>query len=155
MKLKTILLFGVLLISASACSVLTSGRKGSVYEKAVVAGVAADYLGALLRQDTQSINVVVLWDDFIENAPGELTKEVYFKQLRLLEPSQWKSSEHPLTSLDIIDIQFSGNLADVSLQKVKNPDAPKIKIILFWTGGGWLIAGDTLFGTEGLLHQLG
>ena len=139
-----------LLLLLSACSL--SRSQGTPAAKQTVIAVATQYLGHIVMNDRHKIDGMVLWLDFLDNSSGTVTKEICFAQMQAAA-NRFDQSNHPLVHLTIHEVQVRGDNAAIILQKHGDPKAKKIEITLRWIGNGWLIVGDNIFGTEGVLAR--
>ncbi len=124
----------------------------------VVVRVSADYLNHVVRGDWKHIEGVVLWDDYLDSKSGEFTKPDYYDQLEALSSTLSKipPAAHPLVNLDLMDVKSNTarTAAKVYFRKYKEPESPQIVVQLSWVGRGWLIDGDSIFGSDQLASKL-
>lgn len=123
------------------------GRNGPTAEaKATVLGVASDYLSYIVQGSEKRLNSIVLWEDLLGHGTDHpMTKDEYRAQMQLLR-TRWSPQDSPLLGLEVLDLQLKGDNATVILRKAGRQDYPKIWIELYWTGAGWLVIDDSLFG---------
>lgn len=115
-----------------------------------LAEVTNQYLRAIGAGNTQMLEGMVVWLDYVANKNGTTTKEEVFRVVQQLH-GRWTLDQHPLLGLAVQDVRVDGDNATVSVRKAAHSDAPLIVVQLAWGGAGWLVINDTLFGKDGLL----
>jgi hypothetical protein len=97
---------------------------------------------------------MILWNDYIQSKGGSLDKERFFLELRELRQSLRDSqSKNPLLSLDLEELKVTGDKARVVLKSSLSKDSPEVEVRLDWVEYGWLITGDSIFGSGGLRER--
>ena len=143
----------ILTVFSTSCSLIRS-QKATPELRSTVINVAGNYLKRIVLADRKQLNGMILWNDYIAHDEEPITKNKYFFQIDALRAKNIPLQQHPLLNLKILDFDYSGSNAHVLLQKPNKPDSPKISIDVLWTGSGWLVVGDSLFGPNELVEQL-
>ena len=143
------------LFFSSGCSNMFGPSKDEVAgAKAAALHVSADYLRYLITKDYKQMESIVIWKPFLELRNPPMTVQEFNKQLKAFHDYPWTPKTHPLSSLDVVKINVSEDITDVTLRKFHNLNAPEIKIELLWVGRGWRVMSDNLFGVDGLFADL-
>jgi len=142
----------VLLHSVAACSIV-QGRQPTNAEKRVVAGLAGNYLQAVVVNAKPTLDELILWAEYLAQPGREGGKEAYYSQVSLVG-NFWNLDDNPLLGLTLMDISISGDEATITLHKKKTPEDQQIIIGLVWTGHGWMVRDDNLFGADKLISRL-
>ena len=141
-----------LVLSLASCSAFTSYKSETPEAKIAVLSVARNYLGFIVMGNYNQVFGLILWNSFLDSSDSAFTKEDVRKQMELIQ-NRWSKEEHPLLNLDMKDIEVRADTAELTLQKFNSPDSPKIVINFIWTGSGWLIQKDNIFGSDGVLAK--
>ena len=139
------LLLALLFFSTTACSSI-AGKSPGPELGALLIRVSADYVKHVVNADEARIGGSILWTDFLKQA--DIDKQEYLRQVRSLQ-NRWTAEEHPLLGLKVEELKWYGDEATVYLRKAsKNKKYPMIKIEMIWSGSGWLVTKDNLFGKK-------
>ena len=110
--------------------------------------VSLEYIQRVANTNFARIEPLVFWTDYIGKTG--VTPFEYQRQLSWVAKQRWTQETHPLFHLDVVDIDVDENNSEVVLRKNAPGTWPKIKISLIWSGNGWLVVGDNLFGDKGV-----
>ena len=142
---------GFVLISLllSGCSYL--GWGGSNPEvKATVTNVADTYLRYVAAGDERNLAALVYWDSLLgRGITGGISREEFSQQLAALR-KRWSVQDNPLLGLELRSVSVDEDDAEVELRKQGRPDYPVIWIKLMWSGSGWVVTKDSIFGKDNL-----
>ena len=153
MNFKTITLIS-LIIFLTSCSVLQPYTPTDDVKRTVV-GITVEYLGGIIRNDLQIINEYVAKERFFSKEGANITSLDFSKRLLAMSQKCRELAQTcPLSNLELLDTNITETVAEVTLQQNNNSKAPKIKIILQWSGTGWMIINDSLFPNKGLIKEL-
>lgn len=141
-----------LILCLSSCSAFTAYKSETPEAKIAVLSVARNYLGFIVMGNYNQVFGLILWNSFLDSSGSAFTKEDVRRQMELIQ-NRWSKEEHPLLNLDMKDIEVRADTAELTLQKFNSPESPKIEISFIWTGNGWLIQKDNIFGSEGVLAK--
>jgi hypothetical protein len=153
--LTTLLSFGLLisgLLVTSGCSNNLFAKENPVLKNTIIK-VSAEYLESLIRGDAARVNSQIFWSRFLPSKRQPYSKSDFAAQLALLD-ARWTKAEHPLINLDLVDISTNDDVAKIKLRRIDLENAPTIKLEMSWSGAGWLVSEDNLFGKEGLFGSL-
>lgn len=131
----------------SGCSFLNKPSDPEVYK--TVIRVSAMYLNSIGTGEA-------------DKALDMLDKSVYFKngrnqrsvvaQIISLKNKNLESTENPFYSLVVVDAIIEDDEAEVEYRK-KDYDDERINISLSWSGTGWRVKDDNVFGDSGYLNN--
>mgnify|MGYP000544718641 CR=1 FL=1 len=153
--LPRLLLGALMLVTlsfAGSCGKL-KGYTPTAEVKSTLVRRSADYLGFILLGDQTRLEGMVLWVDFLGDGEKHLDKTSYFQQVQQAKSLWPDDASNPLLQLDLRSIDVSEDEAEVILRKINSPSSPEIRLFFRWTGSGWMIADDSLFGTDGLIGK--
>lgn len=145
-------LLALALSTSGGCSKLLS-REGTDAAKATVVAIVGDYLTAVALSQERPLHSLILWDEFLRDGQRLMTRGEVSAQLMSLK-NRWTPADHPLLGLEVLSVSVQGNDAKVELRKKGHPDYPVIWVKMIWSGTGWLIVEDSLFGRGKLIEQL-
>ena len=143
---RAALLAGALLVLSGCSSMMPDS--GTPESRATVLNVVVNYLGQIVLGNEKQLNSFLLWPEYLE-AKGQITKEQFLSQFEQAKRT-WSRERHPLLGLDVKEVDVDGNEAQVVLQRPSSDD-PEIKVELLWTGAGWMVVNDSIFGENNLL----
>lgn len=153
--LKPVLNRALLLVSALCLCVITACSIGAAKPRphlaATVASVAANYLGHVATGQTRHLNTLVMWNAYLTESKPGLTQKQYLEELRSIS-SRWDPQEHPLLGLNITEIETEDDEAEIRFQK-PGGEADEIRVNLRWSGSGWMVVDDSLFGEGGQIRS--
>jgi hypothetical protein len=147
--------FCVMVISCSlaACSVLGL-RHTSPALKATIVQIANTYLTYVAAGNERHIVPMVYWDTFLKKGtPQGLSREEYSQQMAALK-DRWPVDKSPFVKLQVINIDVNEDVAEIKLRRGDGSDYPTIWIKMIWSGSGWLIAEDSIFGKDKLAAKV-
>lgn len=130
-----------------ACA-LNQGSEGTPLAKTTVLSVTNSYISTIVAGKIGPLEGMVLWAAYIPASGNNVNKEVFYKQVQEMK-TKWKVQDHPLLGLEVLGVDVKGNDAQVRLKSKKRPEAAEILIELTWTGHGWLVSKDSIFGHQG------
>lgn len=148
---KTIFSILFILLFSIACSNNTIPIEKNIVLQETLVNISADYFNAIIRGDYPLAKSKINQADFVFNE--RFTVEDMQTQLRTLD-GRWTKEEHPLVNLIVLDVDQDGDYATLKFRRGDNKSAPTIEVRLLWTGTGWLINKDNLFGSDGLFASL-
>ena len=147
-----LLIIFVLLAAGASCSLIEPSKGRAAVESTVI-GVVNTYLTAVAAGDERRLNGIVYWDLFLGRNGGELlTRSEIHTQIEQIK-TRWTPDKNPLLGLEVINVSVSGDDAKVTVRKAGKPDFPTIWVKVVWSGSGWLVAQDSLFGRDKLFAE--
>ncbi len=114
-------------------------------------GVTGRYLELLAAGDEKLVSEMIFWPDFLDGA--NFTRADFHKQFEAVR-GKWALQNHPLLGLKVLSATSHGNYGEVELQKDPRKlepgqdPGPKITVELLWSGRGWIVRRDSLFGPD-------
>jgi len=143
----------LILLLCNACGMHLLSTPASRETKATVLRVSAEYLTQVVRGDIKKVDAMIVWSAYLKRSSKGMTKRKYFKQMANIK-NRWTPEEHPLLGLVPIEVDVDDDYAEVVLRKEKQESEEQdISISLTWSGTGWMILADSVFGDEGLLAE--
>lgn len=121
--------------------------------KVVVLRAAVQYVACTVRGDYRCLRPLVAWNDYLKHQSIKGGMNAYQQRLQRVK-NRWSAEENPLMNLDVKKIDIDENDATVVFGRAEGERFPEFSIQLYWTGGGWLIYDDSLFGDDELIEQL-
>ena len=140
----------ILSLFAVGCSIFGYSKPTPELRTAVVR-VTNDYLTAIGRGNESAADGIILWITYLENKG--FTKDDFRKQFLSLA-KKYSTGNTPLRSLQVVDVQFDGEVAVVELKKTSDPSLGTVEVSLEWVGAGWLVVNDSIFGPNELAASL-
>jgi len=119
--------------------------------RTAVLRVPDEYLRMIAVGTSAAVEGMVGWVEYMERTGGKTRKEEILETVRQMQNRYQTPEKHPLLGLSLLKFDGGDDNATVNLRKGSN--GPEIKLELAWTGRGWLIVGDNLFGPKGVLQQ--
>lgn len=145
-------LIAVCIIALSSCSYLKP-KTGENLQKYTVARVSSTYLGWVFAGSEDHMGNYVVWSLLLSGSDGKpMSREDFRKQLKSIQ-NRWTTEEHPIFDLDLKSVEVDGNQAEVRFQRLNRSHYPVITLELRWSGTGWLIERDSLFGQGGQVEK--
>lgn len=116
--------------------------------------VSGEYLDKINNSRFDEIQGMIILGDYLRE-DKRMSKEAFIAQIAKARLT-WKDKpqSHPLVGLDLESMELKGNDAVVKLKKFKVSDSPIIELKLHWSGQGWLIYDDNIFGQGRLMEKL-
>ncbi len=148
MKSKFTLL--VLLLSFNACAKVFS-HEPAPEMRATLVGVSAAYIRAILKDDKTALKQLLAIDDYLGEDGNNISNNTFATRASVLR-THWTPEENPLVNLDIIDVSTYDNHAEVVFRRNDRENSPEVAINLYWTGNGWVIIDDSIFGDNELIN---
>jgi len=114
-------------------------------------GVSARYLQLVAAGDEKLVSEMVYWPEYLDGA--RFTRVDFHKQFESIR-GKWPLEDHPLLNQKVVSVSSRGNYGEVVLEKDPKKMKPgqvvipKIVIRLIWTGRGWIVSEDNLFGRD-------
>jgi len=97
---------------------------------------------------------MVDWDSLLQRGTSSgISREEFNKQLEALK-NRWSVDENPLLDLEVLEVEARGDRARVTLRKRSKSDYPVIWVKLLWSGSGWIISEDSIFGRNKLASRV-
>lgn len=150
-------LFALLATCLSACSVWQS-EPLSPDAKITVLRLSQNYLATIILGNETKLSDYIAWSDYVA-ATGPANSK--FSHQQFSEQLAWftkaykaQDPRNPLLQLKVKDISGSNDVAKITLVKADGSSSEEIWIKFVWTGAGWLVMEDSLFGKEKLFDRL-
>jgi hypothetical protein len=143
-----VLLIVPFLLASISCSVLSESNP--ILDETLVS-ITNKYLTDISNGRGRDAAAMILWADYGTNTRNGLTPEQYILTVDKMRRHKPSAPEHPLRGLEVKDVDFDDDSGAVTLRHPKSGD--KVIVQMLWTGSGWLITRDNLFGKDGYLSS--
>lgn len=149
---------GVLVVPAAmllqGCSMLERDTL-SQDAKATLVGLTQRYLATIVEGDETKLADYIAWADYLGNGDKRISHFEYSRQLqRLNEKYTAENPKHPLVGLRLVSVKGHEDVAMVTLEKADGSAKEQVWIKFVWTGSGWIVLEDSLFGKEKLFARM-
>ena len=139
--------------SLGGCSLLGDGISEDA--KVTVLRVTQTYLATVVLGDETKLGDQIAWEDFLGHGDKKISHAEFSRELQLFNRAYSpRDPKNPLLGLKVRKITGSGNSAEVRLEKADGSSSEVISVRLAWTGSGWIIMEDSLFGTGKFISRL-
>lgn len=142
------------LLLVSGCSTIV-GNDLTPEAKSTVYRVSQQYLGNVILGREPVIAQFIAWSDFLGSGSSRITHDEFSRQLKMLNQKYSPTDQnHPLLGLKLIKISNSGDFATIYFEKADGSSKEEIWISMLWSGNGWIIVEDSLFGKDKLFAKM-
>lgn len=143
----------LMLATFSACGSLM-GPGLSEDAKGTIQRVTQTFIGTVATGNEIKLADQVSWEDYLGTGDERISHQEFSNQLRAFrEKFPLDNPHNPLLHLRVVKVTGSGSRGKIYLQKSDNESAPEIWVKLVWTGTGWVVIEDNLFGKNKLVSQ--
>jgi hypothetical protein len=142
----------LLILALTGCATLTGKRTPLPEVQTALLGVTNDYLRSIAMGNTKQLEAMVYWFGYVEAKKARVSKAQYMQTVSALR-DRWEPADHPLVGLAPVRVSSDDDDAEVVVRKANNPNAAEIRVVLVWSGNGWLVTNDNLIGEDGLLSK--
>lgn len=137
------------------CSGATQSKFSTV--ETTVAGVGAEYVAMVVGGNLQFVKARIMWSAYT-GVDESRTQTAHEREALAFRAHLTKHPEDSLLNyaVTLSRIDESENTAEVSFEERRNDKRRprKFSVELSWTGSGWLISDDTLFGEGQLIAKI-
>jgi hypothetical protein len=130
------------------CSIFSGDDWNTPEKQMAVIRVCNDYLRYIAVGNHPLAEGLVAWSDYQPAKDGAINRPTFGEKI-IVNRNRWKTEEHPLLGLNVVEVRTREDDARIELVK----GGEKVKIKLRWAGRGWLIVDDNIFSKNGIYQQ--
>lgn len=148
-QIASVILLIFLIFACSSCSVVIGGfTSAPPGVRDTLSKLTHIYFATIISGNSELVISMRACPPPCPISPSDITNQI--KNMR----NASVSGKHPLSNFSIRSIETNENEARIKLHNKQDANAPTIEIECFWSGAGWVIVSDTIFGQDGFASRL-
>jgi|GEM_PF-7078168 len=142
----TLILLIVISLATSSCSLLGDKAPSGALRK-ILLGLSTGHIRAVFNADMEAIGQTANLASYLSRRQIPSRKD-FLAQLKSAQPV-WEKHSQILQTLRAMDVSTKESVAQVIFEAASPKGPIRLAVFLEWSGGGWMIVDDNIFGSQG------